>query len=179
LAAYKDAPLAEIANRAIGPVTSVLIIIATAISGLGRVNGDVLGASRVVYAGAKNELFPSFLGRVSARFSTPYLSIITFGALIFIVAAAGAFQQLAILASGALLLIYLAVVLSFVKFRATKKFTAENGFRVPAGFIIAAVAILSIIYVLSNLSKNELISTFVFLIFISLMYLVIQKSKSK
>ncbi|MBK6838003.1 MAG: APC family permease [Bacteroidetes bacterium] len=97
---YKDAPLAGIANRIAGTTGVTILLFAAAISGLGSVNGDVLASPRVLFAGAKDGLFPKFLGRVHPKFATPYLAVITFAIGIFVFAVSGGFKQLAILASG-------------------------------------------------------------------------------
>ena len=104
---------------------------------------------------------------------------IVFGSLIFIFSISGGFRQLAILASGALLLVYLAVILALIKIRIKKEYSDEKTFKVPGGLIIPCIAIAAILYVLSNLSKQEIVSLIVFVTILSFIYFVMKKWKNK
>lgn len=181
LSEFKDAPLAAIAERIVGSTGLTILLYAAVISGFGAVIGDVLASSRLLFAGAKDGLFPKFLGKVHPRFGTPFWAIIVYGSLIFIFSVSGGFKQLAILASGALLLIYLAVILALIKLRFKKEPIQEKTFKVPGGLIIPCFAIGAIIYVLSNLSKQEIVSLIVFVLLISFIYFVMKwwQNKSK
>ncbi len=117
---FKDAPLAAVAEKIAGSAGVIILLFAAAFSGLAALNGDILASPRLLFAGAKGGLFPKFLGKVHPRFGTPYWAVIIYAALIFIFSVSGGFKQLAILASGALLLIYLAVILSMIKLRMKK-----------------------------------------------------------
>jgi basic amino acid/polyamine antiporter, APA family len=179
LGEYKDAPLAAVAERIVGPVGLTILLFAAVVSALGAVNGDVLASSRLLFAGAKDNLFPKFLGKVHPKFATPYWAVTTYAVLIFIFSISGGFKQLAILASGALLLIYLAVILSLIKFRTKKVEGAEKTFKVPGGLLIPCIAIGAIFYVLSNLTPMEMISISTFVVIVSLIYFVMRKVQGK
>ena len=179
LSEFKDAPLAAIAEKIVGSIGLTILLYAAVISGFGAVIGDVLASSRLLFAGAKDGLFPKFLGKVHPRFGTPYWAVIVFGSLIFIFSVSGGFRQLAILASGALLLVYLAVILALIKIRIKKEYSEEKTFKVPGGLIIPCIAIAAILYVLSNLSKQEIVSLIVFVTILSLVYFVMKKWKNK
>jgi basic amino acid/polyamine antiporter, APA family len=176
---FKDAPLAAVAERIVGPIGVTILLFAAVVSGLGTTNGDVLASPRLLFAGAKDGLFPKFLGKVHPKFATPYTAVITYAAVIFIFSVSGGFKQLAILASGALLLIYLAVVLALIKFRVKKIENAEKSFKVPAGLIIPIIAIGAILYVLSNLTNKEMISISAFVAVICLLYFVMKKLQNR
>ena len=176
---FKDAPLAEVAGRIAGSTGITILLFAAAISGLATVNGDVLASPRLLFAGAKDGLFPKFLGKIHPRFATPYLAVITYAVLIFIFSVSGGFKQLAILASGALLLIYLAVILAMIKLRMKKEEDAEKSFKVPGGLIIPGIAIAAIIYVLSNLSTQEIVSIIVFIAVLCVIYFAMKQWRNK
>jgi len=176
---YKDAPLAAVANQMIGPSGTMILLVAAMISGLGAVNGDVFSSSRLLYAGAKDGLFPKFLSKIHHRFATPHIAIITFSVLIFVFAVSGGFKQLAVLASGALLLIYLAVILATIKLRTQDKTNAEKSFRIPGGLIVPLIAIAAIVWVLSNLNRNEIISILIFIASVCILYFMMKKLKVK
>src|SRR5438132_14151283 len=68
-------PLADIFQNAtqgtIGNVGGILLAIGGMISIIGSINAVVLGTSRVAYAMARDNLFPSFLNHLHPRFRTP------------------------------------------------------------------------------------------------------------
>jgi len=178
LVEYKDAPLAGVAGKIVGAVGVTILLIGAAISGLGSVNGDVLASSRLLFAGARDGLFPKFLGKIHSKFETPAFAITAYAILIFVFSASGGFKQLAVLASGALLLIYLAVILALIKLRMNKEEPAEKTFKIPGGLIVPIIGIATILYVLSNLTKMEMISILIFVAVVCVFYFVMVKLKS-
>ncbi len=176
---FKDAPLAAVAERIVGVTGAGMLLFAAAFSGFGLVMGDVLASSRLLFAGAKDGLFPKFLGKIHPKYETPYWAVIIYALLIFIFSISGGFKQLAVLASGSLLLIYLAVILALLKFRMQKEKEAEKTFKIPGGIIIPCIAIAAIIYVLTNLTKPEAISICIFVAAVCLIYFVMKKLQVK
>lgn len=172
---FKDAPLGAIAEKIAGSSGMVILLFAAAISGLATINGDILASPRLLFAGANDGLFPKFLGKVHPKFGTPYWAVIIYALLIFIFSVSGGFKQLAVLASGALLIIYLGVVLAMIKIRFKKDYDSEESFKVPGGLIIPCIAIGAIIYVLSNLSKQEILSLCIFIAVLSIIFLIMKK----
>jgi amino acid transporter len=85
----KDAPLAAVAERIVGPIGGTILLITAAISCFGAVSGDVMSTPRILFAGANDGLFPKFLGRVHPKFATPHWAIICFATLIFIFSVSG------------------------------------------------------------------------------------------
>lgn len=177
--AFEEAPLAAVAERIIGPIGGTLLLIAAAISCFGAVSTDVLSTPRVLFAGANDGLFPKFLGKIHPKFATPYWSIICFAALIFVFSISGGFKQLAILASAAILLIYLFVILATIKLRLKKQDVAIKTFKVPGGYVIPCIGIASIVWLLSSLSKWEVLSTVIFITLICVIYLGMKWMKNK
>jgi basic amino acid/polyamine antiporter, APA family len=174
---YKKAPLAAVAERIIGPVGGTLLLITAAISCFGAVSADVMNTPRILFAGAKAGVFPKVLGKVHPKFLTPTWAIVTLGVMIFILSIAGGFKQLAILASAAILLIYLAVILSTIKLRQQKQDAGEKTFKVPGGLIVPIIAIAAILWLLSSLSKWEILSTLIFIAVIGIIYFLMEKFK--
>lgn len=179
IAQFKDAPLAAVANRIVGPIGATVILIAAVVSCLGNTTGDVLASPRLLFAGANDGFFPKMLARVHPRFATPYIAIISYALLIFIFSISGGFRQLAVLASCSLLLIYLGVVLATVKLRMKKGDGSEKTFKAPGGLITPLVAATAIIWLLSHLERNEILSTSVFIAFIGLVYLLMTVLRKK
>jgi amino acid transporter len=179
IAAFKDAPLAALAERIIGPIGASILLITAAISCFSAVSGDVLCTPRMLFAGAKDGLFPKFLSRVHPKFATPHLAIISYATLIFIFSVSGGFKQLAVLASAAILLIYLAVILSTIKLRMKKQDTAEKTFRIPGGLVIPVIGIASIVWLLTSLTRLEIYSTVIFIAVICVIYFAMKQFQKK
>ena len=172
IAAFKDAPLAGVAENILGPSGRIILVMAAAFSCLGVLSGDILATPRLLFAGANDGLFPTFLGKVHPKFATPYLAVITYASLIFILSISGGFKQLAVLASAAILLVYLGVIVAVIKLRMEKQDANERTFKVPGGLIIPLAGIAAIVWLLSSLSKQEVLSTIIFIAAICCIYLL-------
>jgi len=177
--AYKAAPLAAVAEDIIGPVGATILVAAAVISCLGNESGDMLATPRLLYAGAKDGLFPKFLAKVHPKYATPYMAVIVYASLEFVLSVSGGFKQLAILASCTLLIIYLAVILAMLKFRRQTDPSAEKTFRIPGGVLIPVIAIAAIIWLLTTLSGNEILSTAIFIAIVCVIYFIMQWFKKK
>lgn len=176
--AHKDAPLAAVANIAMGKWGAIIIIAASALSMLGALGGEILSIPRILFAGARDGLLPKPLAKVHDRYFTPYVAIAFYSSLGLILAISGGFKQLATIASAALLIIYLGVVLSSVKLR-RKNTASENTFRVPGGIIVPLLATAAIVWLLSNLSRQEFAGIGIFMIVFSIIYFTMKQVKMK
>jgi APA family basic amino acid/polyamine antiporter len=180
LAKFKEAPLAELAFRTIGPAGLVIITIGMIISIFGTISGDVLAGPRILFGASKDKMLPEFLSRVHPKFKTPYLAIITYGAIIFLLSISGGFIFLATLSSAAILIVFLGVVSAVIKLRMKSDNPDQaKSFKVPFGFLIPVIAIVTILWFLSNLALKEIISISVFLFTLSVIYILVIKRKSR
>ncbi|MEJ8841752.1 amino acid permease [Lacibacter sp. H375] len=177
--AHKDAPLAAVANIAFGKWGAIIIIAASALSMLGALGGEILSIPRILFAGARDGLLPKPLAKVHDRYFTPHVAIAFYASLGLILAISGGFKQLATIASAAVLIIYLGVVLSSVKLRRKDTVTTEKTFRVPGGIIVPLLAAAGIIWLLSNLTRNELTGIGLFMIVFSIAYFIMKQVKKK
>jgi basic amino acid/polyamine antiporter, APA family len=178
IALYKDAPLAAVAEKITGPVGITILLLTAVISCFGSVIADVMATPRSLFAGANDGLFPKLLGRVHPKFATPYLAVIAYGSLVFIFSISGGFKQLAVLASAAILLVYLAVILATIKLRKKKQDVSEKTFRAPGGLTAPLIGIAAITWLLTSLSKSEILSTIIFIAVICVIYFIMKKMKS-
>jgi len=179
MSAVKNGPLAAVAGRIIGPVGGIILLIAAIVSSLGTTGGDVLATPRLLFAGAIDGLFPRFLAKVHPKFATPYWAVIIYAGLIFISTLAGGFSELAVMASGALLIIYLSVILAMLKFRIKKTQETAKTFKAPGGLFIPAIAIAAIIWLLVSLKYVEKISTLIFVAVICVIYFLMRFFQKK
>ena len=171
----KDAPLAVVANIALGDAGKLMIVIGAAISGFGLISGDIMITSRVPYAAARDGLLPKFLSIIHPRYATPYISIIAYAAVGFIISISGGFRQLAVIASSSMLIIYLGVILATIKLKKLKP--VENSFVIPGGLTIPVIALLVTSWFLSNLAINEIIGGLIFLAIASVIYVLMKAFK--
>ncbi len=178
LARYKEAPLAEVAVRLIGPLAGKMVIAASVIAISAILVSLPLVFSRVMFAGAKNSLLPAFLGKVHPRFATPSNAIITFSIIAWFIAVSGGFRQLAIIVSASLLLLYTAVVLATIQFRFRKTVTA-GAFKIPGGLTVPVAALVALGWFIFQLQKKELIGTAIFVACLTIIYLFMTKFRSK
>jgi basic amino acid/polyamine antiporter, APA family len=179
VSAHKGSPLTAVAGIIFGKTGAMLIIITTAVSVIGTLGGDILAIPRILYAGGRDGLLPRRLARVHPKFLTPYVAVLTYASLGLLFAIFGGFRQLAILASASTLLIYLGVVLSTIKLRSSVGAESEKTFQVPGGIIVPVLAICVIVWLLSNLSKQEITGITIFLIVLSLIYIVSGQIRKK
>jgi len=176
--AVKDAPLAAIAEKIVGPVGAIILLLTAAFSCFTTLFGDVLASPRLLFAGANDGLFPKFLGKVHPKFATPHLAIIVWGLLIFIFSVSGGFRQMAILASASILIIYLAVILATIKMRTKKQEASEKTFKIPGGLTVPLIGIAAIGWMFSSLGKWEILSVLIFIAVVCVIYFVMKKFKN-
>jgi amino acid transporter len=179
VAMFQEAPLAAIAEKIIGPIGGIILIGVAAVSCLGNVTGDVLASPRLLFAGAKNRFFPAFLSRVHPKYSTPYVAVTCYALLIFIFSISGDFDALAKLASCAILLIYLGVILATIKLRSVKQEEDKETFKIPGGLTVPIIGIVSILWLLTMLSLQEITITLIFMGAVSVMYFVLRGVQSR
>lgn len=174
---YKEAPLAEVARRIMGSTGITIMIAGAAISMFGYLSGDTLNIPRVLFRSAIDRVIPiKPLAKVHYKFATPYIAIITYAVLGCFFAITGEFEQLAILSSASVLLVYLGVALSVIKLRTVKTLYPDS-FRIPGGYTIPILAVLTILWLLSNLTRPEMLGMLITLASLSVIFLFIKLLK--
>ena len=176
---FKDAPLAEVGKTMIGPLGATLVIVGACFSMFGNLSGFALNMPRVIFAAARDEvILPKSLANIHARYSTPYVAIISYATLACFFACTGEFRQLAMLASASFLLIYLGVILAVIKYRIAKQDKA-GAYKMPGGYFIPTVSAIAVVWFLSNLPSNELSAMLIFLALLSVFYLTMNFWRKK
>ena len=173
LALQKQAPLAAVAEKILGKFGSNLMIIGAAFSMFAALSGSILSYPRVIFAAATKGWMPAFIGNIHPKFATPFWAIIIYALFDFIFAISGGFKELAIIASASLLSIYMGVVLATIKLKLKNKNKQTDTFKLPFGIAIPVFAGIAILWFLSHLAQNEVIGLSVFLIILSIIYLLI------
>jgi len=155
MSTFSDAPLAEAASRVLGRGGRVLVLAGGTISMFGYVSGDMLGSPRALFAFARDGVLPSVLARVHPRFHTPSIAILVYAAIVASIAISSSFTQLAILANGAALTLYLMCVAASYQLQRRDVRAGGTPFAVPAGPAIPLLAAAVIVWLLSNATRRE------------------------
>jgi amino acid transporter len=159
LATNTRAPLAETARRILGSGGEMLVILGTAISTFGYVAGDMLAAPRGIYALGRDRLLPAAIGSVHARYRTPHVAILIHAALSLGFALTGTFENLAVLAVIATLIVYLICCLASIQLRRLN--VHDEGaipFKVPGGPVIPVIASAIVIWLMTASTRQEVIA---------------------
>ena len=179
LVTFKENPLGAVANQIFGPIGFTAMTLAAAVSMLGYLSSSILSMPRILFRASKDNVLPiKSLTKIHSKFSTPYISIISYASAGFLFAYIGGFEQLAIISSATVLLIYLGVSLSVVKLRKLNIGTG-NEFRIPGGYLIPVLSSLTILYLLSNLARNEFLIILIAIIILTFVYFLKIKLNKK
>ena len=170
--ANTEAPLSAVASSIWGQTGMLLVVAVTAISITGSLSGEILSMPRILFAAARNGLMPKALGKVHAKFATPHISILVYASAGFLLAASGSFRQLAIIASVAVLLVYLGVVAAVIKNR-LQPTTAAVGFRMPGGIVAPLLAAAFMVWMLAHSQLKEAIAVSIAIALLSIIYFLV------
>ena len=170
-------PLAATAEKLLGPWGRTLLLGAVSLSIFANVNGDLLVSPRCLYAAAKGGLLPAPLARVHPRFQTPYVAILVFAAIACALAVLGAFKSLAILGTASVLLVDVGVCLAVLRLRQRGVQTADAPFVIPGGPLVPVLGATVCVWVLTNLSREELLGLSALVFFSGGLYLRIMRAR--
>jgi amino acid transporter len=106
--AASPAPLAAVAERALGAPGRGLLLAGAAVSMFGYVGGMTLAVPRALFAFARDGFLPRALAAVHPRHRTPHAAIWAQTLVVWLLAASGTFERLAVLANVSTLLLYAA-----------------------------------------------------------------------
>lgn len=171
----QKAPLAETARAVFGNTGFMILTAGAAVSALGYLSGAILNMPRILFALSRDRVIPvKTFGRIHSKFKTPHFAILTYAMAGFLLAALGSFEQLAVIATGGILLQYLGVSLAVIKLRFTQK-SKPGEFKIPGGLIVPILSSGIIIYFLSKMTSTEAIGTLILTLFLTLVYLINRK----
>jgi amino acid transporter len=148
-------PVADAGGAALGSWGRTLILIGSTLSMFGYVSGMTLAVPRMLYAFARDGFLPRVLASIHPRFHTPFWAIAIQTVIVALLAATGRFEQLAIIANGAVLLVYAACCLATVELRRRDVRAGGIPFRVPGAQVIPWLALAVILGLLATLTAGE------------------------
>jgi basic amino acid/polyamine antiporter, APA family len=158
--AGSSVPLVALASSVLGPWGARLLFITTLLSVSGYLAADMLGSPRVFVALAERQQLPRALAAVHPRLKTPATAIVVYALLTAGVATSGSFRQLVVLSTSGTLLLYLIGCLGVLRLRARNVAAFDTHFRAPGGPLVPLAASGIIVWLLSTLSRTELLATF-------------------
>ena len=177
LALGSTTPLADVGDRLMGSFGRSLIVACTAVAVFGTLATDMIGTPRAFLAAAESGSLPGVLTRIHPRFHTPWIAIIAFAGITLGLSLSGGFEVLAVLASMALLLIYLAVCLASLRLRYSRP-QVLGTFRAPGGPTVALLAAAVVLWVLSHSTRQETMSMAA-LIGVSIIYYLVRRRMTR
>ena len=179
LATNTQAPLAETAKRVLGSGGQMLVILGTAISTFGYVAGDMLAAPRGIYALGRDRLLPAAIGSVHQRYRTPHVAILIHAALSLGFALTGTFENLAVLAVIATLIVYLICCLATIQLQ--RRNIHDEGaipFKVPGGPVIPIIASAIVVWLMTASTRQEVVAMGAMLVAETLVFLAMRARRS-
>jgi len=179
LAANATSPLAATARQMLGATGETLVLIATAISTLGYVAGDMLAAPRGIYALGRDGLLPKVTGAIHQKFRTPHVAIVIHAVLCAGFAVSGSFNALIVLATLAALIVYFICCLATIQLR-RRDIRAEGAipFNVPGGSVIPVIAAIIVVWLMTSSTRQEFIAMGAMLAVETIIYFVMRSRRA-
>ena len=134
-----DRPLAAAAHVFMGEVGTAFVSIGALLSIYGYLSSMILNTPRLTFALAEQGDFPRLFAAIHPRFRTPFVSIVVFAALLWVLAFTGSFQWNVVLSAVARLFYYGIVCAALIVLR--RRAPGEARFRLPGGPVLAVVGI--------------------------------------
>jgi APA family basic amino acid/polyamine antiporter len=148
-------PLAEVAGRVLGPWGRSLLLVGAAVSMFGYVSGMTLAVPRALFAFARDGFLPRALASVHPAHRTPHVAILVQSSLVWVLAASGEFERLAVLANVSTLVLYAACCLAAWQLRRRDVRAGGLPFRVPAPTLVVVLALAVIGAMLTSVRLAE------------------------
>jgi len=152
-AAHSTRPLADVARLAMGRAGAALVAIGALVSFYGYLSAKILGVPRVTYALAEERDLPKIFAAVHPKYHTPYVSIVVFGILVWLLALLGNFAWNLTLSAVARLVYYGVACAALPALR--KKQPGAALFRLPAGNLFAALGVIVCLVLLTQVDLSK------------------------
>jgi amino acid transporter len=149
-----ERPLADAARVFLGPAGAAFLAVGALVSVVGFLSANFLNAPRLTFALSEHGDAPAVFGRIHARFHTPYVSILTFGGLVWALAVYGNFEWNATLSAVTRLFIYGSTCLALIVLRRTQPGGAM--IPIPGGPVLAVIALGFCALLASRMGRAEL-----------------------
>lgn len=171
-------PISDAARVFLGSFGFYALGIAAILAFITTANAGLMSASRYPLALARDKMIPPFFGKVSKKFKTPYVAIITTG----LVMAVYIFLKLEFLiktASVVLILTYVLAHLSIIILRASKLQNYRPSFKVPLYPWLQIASLLGFIFILFEMGTQTLFFALILIFIGFFVYLIYGRRQVK
>ncbi len=170
--ASEERPTAAVATSVLGTFGGDLIAFGALVSTFGYFSGSILAVPRLTYALAEKHQLPQFFARIHATFRTPYLSILFYSIVVFLLAVFSNFITLAAVSVVSRLIYYITTCAAVFVFRRKER----APFTIPFGPVIPALGILFALYLLRYPKPDEVYFTLGGIAVGTVLYFFVRKS---
>ncbi|MBZ5508088.1 MAG: APC family permease [Acidobacteriia bacterium] len=171
--AQTQRPLAAAAHIFGGAPLVALIGLGALLSVLGYLAACMIAGPRILFALAEQKDFPRYFAAVHPRYRTPFVSILFFATLVWILALMGNFAWNARLTAISRLVTYALSCAALPTLR--RKSTKQPRFHLPAGDLLAVIGIVFCGALVSRIGKAEILILLLTLVFGSLNWLIVSR----
>lgn len=171
LANDRTTPLASAAGAILGPAGRMIIIVGAVVSMFGYLSANVLSEPRGLFALSRDGFLPKAFSTVHPRFHTPNFAIIVYGVLLAGIALSGTFEQLAVFANLAAIMLYFLCAIAALVLRRRNIRGDGEPFLTPGGPLIpiaACIALTGLFY--QTVQLRQFIALILILILIFVLY---------
>ena len=140
----------------------------------GYVSGMTLAIPRALFAFAEDRILPRAVASVHPRYRTPWVAIIVQSVIVCALAIVSRFEQLAVIANLASLLLYLGCIVSAWELR-RRNVRADDGkppLTLPFGPLVHLLAAGVIVFMLSSITGTEWAMVAVVLVVASVLFAI-------
>lgn len=149
-------PLASAGRNFLGAAGAAIITAGAILSTTGSNSALALVGPRILYALAQGKQLPTALARVHSRYRTPYVAVVVFALIVWVMAIFSDFAMLVAMSAMARLLFSATTCLAVPALR--RRVDAPRGFRVPGGALIPALAAAISVWLLTGINKTQAIA---------------------
>ena len=145
-------PLADAARQMLGSFGAGVVAVGALVSVYGYLSANILAVPRITFALAEGGDFPKIFSAVHSRFHTPYVSILVFAVLTWILALSANFEWNVTLSAVARLFYYGLICLALPFLR--KKQPNAASFRLPAGPLLAVCGVITCVVLGTRVDRS-------------------------
>ena len=178
--AGRAAPLADAAGAALGAPGRTVVLVGMVVSMFGYVAGVALAVPRMLFAFGRDGYLPGALARVHERYNSPHVAIIVQAVIVIALSTTGTFEELAIIANVATLVVYAACCVAVLVLRRQETAGARSAvaaFRAPLGGAVPVLAIAAIAWLLTSLTRSEWLSLAAMVAVAAVIYLASSRAR--
>lgn len=169
--ASEERPISAVAGIVLGSAGAAIVAFGALVSTTGYFSGSILSVPRLTFALAENRQLPAFFARVHDRFKTPYMSIVFYSVLVYLLAVFSNFITLAAISVVSRLIYYVTTCASVLVFR--RKSRAP--FTIIGGPVVPLLGIAAAVYLLLNTRIGEMLFTLGGIAIGTILYFLVQR----